>query len=236
MKFYKEIAKYYDQIAAQYGAHENAYDYVRATSNLKSFINGVFILEVGCGTGNLSIDLARSGYTVVGMDSSQEMLNEAKSKLTPDLNVKFYCQDIRDLDLPYKFETIIVYESVFALIHTRETFLVESYLLNDEEITESLRKLKAQLKAGGRLIIDIRNPRDPGRRLKFGKDLVYRVEVEQEGKNFLHITHMIEKNEKLLLKESVEKYIFPLEKFEIALEKAGFEIVGLEKHKEFFIA
>lgn len=42
---------------------------------------GARILDVGCGTGSLAIRLARAGFTVVGIDSSPDMVARARSKL-----------------------------------------------------------------------------------------------------------------------------------------------------------
>ncbi len=42
---------------------------------------GARILDVGCGTGSLAIRLARAGFTVVGIDSSPDMIARARAKL-----------------------------------------------------------------------------------------------------------------------------------------------------------
>jgi trans-aconitate methyltransferase len=59
----------------------------RYGANLMESLNpqpGERILDVGCGTGQLTAEIARSGATVVGLDKSAEMLAEAR-KNYPDL-------------------------------------------------------------------------------------------------------------------------------------------------------
>lgn len=62
---------------------------------------GMKVLDVGCGTGNFSIKLAKMGCEVVGIDISEEMLKVAKDKAKKEgLNIKFYNMDVYDM----KFE------------------------------------------------------------------------------------------------------------------------------------
>lgn len=62
---------------------------------------GMKVLDVGCGTGNFSIKLAKMGCEVVGIDVSKEMLKVAEEKAKKEgLNIKFYNMDVYDM----KFE------------------------------------------------------------------------------------------------------------------------------------
>ncbi len=58
---------------------------------------GMKVLDVGCGTGNFSIKLAKLGCKVVGIDISDEMLTIARKK-AKGLDIEFYNMDIYDLD------------------------------------------------------------------------------------------------------------------------------------------
>jgi trans-aconitate methyltransferase len=59
----------------------------RYGANLMESLNpqpGERILDIGCGTGQLTAEIARSGATVAGLDNSAEMLAEARRNY-PDL-------------------------------------------------------------------------------------------------------------------------------------------------------
>lgn len=57
------------------------------------------VLDVGCGTGNFSIKLAKMGCEVVGIDVSEEMLKVAEAKVREEgLNIKFYKMDAHQME------------------------------------------------------------------------------------------------------------------------------------------
>lgn len=56
--------------------------------------SGMNVLDVGCGTGNFSIKLAKLGCKVIGIDISEEMINKAKEKIeNTKLDIEFYVMD-----------------------------------------------------------------------------------------------------------------------------------------------
>lgn len=79
--------------------------------NLFKVKKGMKILDIGCGTGNFSIKLAKMGCKVVGIDISEEMLNIAEEKAKKeDLDIEFYNMDVYDL----KFEKE-TFDGVFSM-------------------------------------------------------------------------------------------------------------------------
>lgn len=64
---------------------------------------GERILDVGCGTGQLTAEIARSGATVTGLDKSAEMLAEAR-KNYPDL--QFVLGDAAGFQFPEPFDAV----------------------------------------------------------------------------------------------------------------------------------
>jgi SAM-dependent methyltransferase len=106
------------------------------------------ILEVACGTGRLTLPLARDGHEVVGLDKSDPMLRAARSKAAEeDLAISFHRGDMRSFDLGSRFALVIV--SCNSLCQLTET----------EDLTSCLRQIAAHLVPGGLLAFDIVNPR-----------------------------------------------------------------------------
>ena len=61
------------------------------------------VLEIGCGTGQFALELAKKGAEVIAIDSSQEMITYAKGKnLESSLNVQFIHGDFLDPEI-FKF-------------------------------------------------------------------------------------------------------------------------------------
>lgn len=61
--------------------------------------SGMKILDLGCGTGNFSIKLAEMGCKVIGIDISEEMLNQARKKIKgKDLDIEFHVMDAHNLN------------------------------------------------------------------------------------------------------------------------------------------
>ena len=64
---------------------------------------GERILDVGCGTGQLTAEIARSGAQVVGLDNSAGMLSQARQNY-PDLT--FVLGDASAFDFPEPFDAV----------------------------------------------------------------------------------------------------------------------------------
>lgn len=72
-------------------------------------------LELACGTGRLTIPLAKGGVDITGIDISDEMLSLAKEKAFKEgLNIDFQKQNIIDFELGEKFNFIFCVHSSFS--------------------------------------------------------------------------------------------------------------------------
>ena len=106
------------------------------------------ILELACGTGRISIPLAKDGFKITGLDITESMLVEAKRKsLAETVGVEWIQADCRDFDLKKQFKLIIF------------PFNSMSHLYDLDDIESCLFCVKKHLKPNGRFIIDIFNPR-----------------------------------------------------------------------------
>ncbi|HNX18459.1 MAG TPA: class I SAM-dependent methyltransferase [Methanoregula sp.] len=102
------------------------------------------ILDLGCGTGNHSLRLAKRGYLVTGVDRSKEMLDIAKAK-ADQKNVKcsLYQSDIRIFNRPEKYDAIIM------------MFAVLGYQQENDDVLAVLKTVSKHLNKGGVFICDL---------------------------------------------------------------------------------
>lgn len=101
------------------------------------------ILDVGCGTGILTVTFAREGRTVVGIDPSETMLAFARRRLGAGA-VDWILGDSRAIP-PKHFDVAVL------------TGNVVQHIL-DPEWQRTLRDLRAHMRTGGVLAFDSRNP------------------------------------------------------------------------------
>lgn len=102
------------------------------------------ILDMGCGTGILTRILYDKGYDLIGVDLSQEMLDEAYSKCTGEneRDIMYICQDMCELDL---------YSTVGTVISTCDSV---NYLLENEEVNKCFEGVHKYLYPGGLFVFD----------------------------------------------------------------------------------
>lgn len=104
------------------------------------------VLEIACGTGRISIPIARSGYAVTGLDIVPEMLARARRK-SAGLPVRWVEGDARDFNLGEQFRLIFLTGNAF------QAFLK----LEDQEAL--LKRAHAHLYDEGLFAFETRNPR-----------------------------------------------------------------------------
>ncbi len=98
------------------------------------------ILELGCGTGKLSIPLAEAGFAVTGLDNSPELLQFAARKSS---DVRWLTGDMRGFDLETKFAMVMLPSNNLGHLHTLEDF------------ESCVSSVKRHLKSGGVFVIDV---------------------------------------------------------------------------------
>lgn len=138
---YKDLAFYYDKMM------DVDYDsWVQFLETLFKKYDLDFIdktaLELGCGTGNMTLRLSNLGVKVVAVDLSEEMLNVAKNKVK-NRGVIFINKDMVEIDFGKKFDFVFSFCDGF------------NYLIEDEELFNLLKKVYNHLKDDGFFIFDI---------------------------------------------------------------------------------
>ncbi len=71
------------------------------------------VLDGGCGTGRVGIELARRGLAVVGVDADPDMIAAARSK-APEL--RWLAADLADLDHPERFDVVVLAGNVVPYV------------------------------------------------------------------------------------------------------------------------
>jgi SAM-dependent methyltransferase len=109
------------------------------------------VLELGCGTGRLSLPLLAAGHQVTGIDASPAMLSILRRKLEaagPDVHARatLLQADMRDFRLEARFDLAIVPVKSFA------------YLLERADQQRALSAILAHLRPGGLLAMDLLHP------------------------------------------------------------------------------
>ena len=92
------LAEYYDRLN---GADYNAYaQYVKNVFEKYGSGKEELVLDLGCGTGKMTLELARRGYDMTGIDYSPEMLDIARSLADEEgHDILWLCQDMREFEL-----------------------------------------------------------------------------------------------------------------------------------------
>jgi 2-polyprenyl-3-methyl-5-hydroxy-6-metoxy-1,4-benzoquinol methylase len=109
---------------------------------IKKCIAGKQILDAGCGTGHLTIDLLKAGYEVTAIDSSPELIGLLRETIKNEkLHLTTFITDIRNLNglIHEKFDTIVCLDVI-------------EHIDTDEIVLKNFREL---LKSEGTLIISV---------------------------------------------------------------------------------
>lgn len=104
---YDDFAQVYDSLMQEIDYKEWA-DYIfRILLNCKHPVKS--ILEFGCGTGNITVELAKKGFDMTAVDISESMLTVCDEKVEKEGldNVRLFKGDMRNFRIDEKFDAVI---------------------------------------------------------------------------------------------------------------------------------
>lgn len=145
MTSYEFLAGSYDALTTDVGYPRWA-DYIEGHfRRLKKPVHTV--LDLACGTGSLTRELSRRGYSLIGVDLSADMLAIAEEKCR-DLPVRprFFCQSMDALCLP---------EQVDACVCCLDSV---NYVLRPQKLQRAFRRVYDSLVPGGLFLFDADTP------------------------------------------------------------------------------
>ncbi len=148
------MKQWYESLFENYGEKYDNESFTQGTSGECDFLEkeinynkSLRIIDIGCGTGRHSVELARRGYNVTGIDLSESQLMKAKEKAeSRKLIIDFQKLDARNLPFRDEFDlAIMICEGAFPLMET------------DEMNYRILENAALSLRIGGRFIFTTLN-------------------------------------------------------------------------------
>jgi SAM-dependent methyltransferase len=137
---------------------------VDAIKSLCRIESDATILDLCCGIGRHSLEFARRGHKVVGVDRTSRYIERAaKSAQSENLHIEFVLEDMRTFHRKTSFDLVL---SMFTSF---------SYFEDHQEQLLVLRNIYASLRAGGRLIME-----------SMGKEILARIFNRQSWSEWPH--------------------------------------------------
>ncbi|OGU32938.1 MAG: SAM-dependent methyltransferase [Ignavibacteria bacterium GWA2_35_9] len=123
------MKQWYESLFENYGVKYDKEIFTQGTIGECNFIEEEIsynkssrILDIGCGTGRHSIELAKRGYNLTSVDLSDSQLERAKQKASEEkVKIDFRKADARELNFKNEFDLVIMLcEGAFPLMETDE--------------------------------------------------------------------------------------------------------------------
>ena len=146
MSSYDFLAGCYDQLT--YDVDYCAWaDYIEKHFHRQG-LPGRTVLDLACGTGSLTRELAERGYEMIGVDLSPDMLAEAAEKNgdVDGIPPMFLCQSMDKLDL---------YGTIDACVCCLDSV---NYVTNPKKLQKAFERVHLFLMPGGLFLFDINTP------------------------------------------------------------------------------
>ena len=124
--------------------------------------HGATILDLCCGIGRHSLEFARRGFNITGVDRTDPYLDKAKKQaITEDLHIEFVTEDMRKFCREAAFDVVINMFTSFGYFEDAD---------DDRRVVENVYR---SLKSGGKLLVEV-----------MGKELVARDFRERDWNEF----------------------------------------------------
>ena len=141
METYTSFAEVYDQFMDNVPYREWA-DFLQEILQKEGISDGL-VLDLGCGTGSMTEELAGRGYDMIGVDNSEDMLEIAMEKRQESgHDILYLLQDMQEFEL---------YGTVRAVVSVCDSV---NYVTEKEELEQVFRLVNNYLDPGGIFVFD----------------------------------------------------------------------------------
>lgn len=221
------LAEYYDMLN---GADFKGYaEFITSEMKKNNLPDACLMLELGCGTGSLTLELAERGYDMIGADISYDMLNVAMCRASEKgKSVLYLLQDMCSFEL---------YGTVGGIVCANDGI---NYLASDDDVVKCMRLVRNYLDPGGLFIFDVNTPyrfREVFAKHDFftedGEGNVYmgwKSELdEKNGSCDFYITLFVKKEDGSYEKaeEQQTEYIRDTDRLKKCISDAGLELISV---------
>lgn len=225
MAAYGELAFFYDRLTDN-AEYSKRCDYITDLLSENGVSEGI-LLDLACGTGNLSELFSQKGFDVIGVDISENMLSVATEKsYDKGLDILYLCQDMAELDL---------YGTINCAVCALDSI---NHVTDSDKVRKAIQKVGLFMEKGGVFIFDV-NTRYKHREILGNNTFVYDLDdiycvwqnTLDEASDTVHIeldlfsSDGARKYERF--EEEFDEVIYDREQLEGWLKKYGFEIAGV---------
>ncbi|MFI3251129.1 MAG: class I SAM-dependent methyltransferase [Eubacteriales bacterium] len=141
----------YEALASSYDGLTHDVDYAKWADGLAQLLEknkpqslGNVLLDFACGTGSMTIEMAKRGYEMICVDGSSEMLMVASGKEYPESSPIFLCQPMERLDL---------YGTIDGCICSLDSL---NYLTDYEKLKRAIGRVGLFMLKGGSFLFDVK--------------------------------------------------------------------------------
>ncbi len=144
------VAELYEPLA---GYRARAADYLPFIERF-----GQPVLELGCGSGNPLLEIARNGIEIEGVDSSAVMLERCRERASAEgIDVTLHLAEMQSMDLPRRYRSIFLAGATFTL------------LPSDDDAFAALERIHDHLEPEGAALIPLALPDEPALERSVGR-------------------------------------------------------------------
>ncbi|MGG3469352.1 class I SAM-dependent methyltransferase [Neobacillus pocheonensis] len=140
---YEQFAYLYDELMKD-APYDAWVQFVKETLVQIKLNNAHRLLDLACGTGELSVRFAQQGFQVTGVDLSDDMLAVAQTKaLDAGMKIPFFQQNMADLEGQGEFDVIGIFCDSL------------NYLESEQEVVDTFSNVYRHLSEEGMFIFDV---------------------------------------------------------------------------------